>query len=84
MRVILFLLAFTLAGCAGPMITVRTIADCPSYRDQSAPPSVKAWLSGQYPDGKPATGVPDDLALWLKRVADNTQALNQACGIAGK
>lgn len=84
MRAILLLLALTLAGCAGPMITVRTIADCPSYRDQSAPQSVKAWLSGQYPDGKPATGVPDELAPWLKRVADNTQAMNEACATQGK
>lgn len=50
MRVILFLLAFTLAGCAGPMLTVRTIADCPSYRDQTAPKPVIEWLTRQLED----------------------------------
>lgn len=82
MRAILFLLAFSLVGCAGPMITVRTIADCPSYRDQTPPEPVIQWLENQYPEDKPLPGVPAELEAWLKRLADNTQALNQACGIA--
>lgn len=81
MRAIVFLLAFTLSGCAAMPITVKTIVDCPTYRDQKAPESVKQWFTAQYPDGKAAPGVPDELAIWLKRVADNTQALNQACGV---
>ena len=78
MRATVFLLAFTLSGCAAMPITVKTIADCPSYRDQSAPEPVKQWLAGQY---DAANDVPAELAQWLKRVADNTQALNQACGV---
>lgn len=64
------------------MITVRTIADCPSYRDQTAPQSVKEWLIKQFEDK--ADPPPKEAGSWIDRVADNTQALNQACGIVGK
>lgn len=68
--------------CSGPQLTIRVIADCPSYRDQRAPEAVKAWLIKQYEntDDPP----PPELAIWLKRVADNTQALNEACATQGK
>ena len=77
MRVILFLLAFTLVGCSGPMLTVRTIADCPSYRNQAAPQSVKDWLVRQFEDKTDPP--PKEAGPWIDRVADNTQALNEAC-----
>lgn len=61
------------------MITVKTIADCPSYKNQAAPQPVKDWLLTLFPNGEAAPGIPKEAPGWFKRVADNTQALNEAC-----